>query len=104
MSAIDKSPIQEAFDELMAQCESLRLPFMLDLFDGEHETVVVGIHGSGQVTLLDAAPKEGGVDLSGRVVIRFDAKMMLRLLPRLVRETHRALALVPADADDEVSP
>jgi len=96
----DVSPIQEAFDALLAKCAENKLPFMLHLFDGEHETGVAAVHGSGSVMLLDATPEPGAVDLSGRVVIQFDAKMLLRLLPQLVNQTHRALALVPKDEDD----
>lgn len=93
----DVNPIQEAFDELMAKCTERELPFMLTLFDGEHETCATAVHGSGTVMLLDAVPEKGATSLVGRVVIQLDAKMLLRLLPRLVLETHRALALVPED-------
>lgn len=102
----DVNPIQEAFDELMAKCAERELPFMLALFDGEHETCATAVHGSGTVMLFDAVPEKGTTSLAGRVVIQLDAKMLLRLLPRLVLETHRALALVPddeADDDAEVS-
>lgn len=96
----DVNPIQEAYDALIAKCSEHKLPFMLHLFDGEHVTGVFAVHGSGSVMLLDATPAHDAADLSGRVVIQFDAQMLLRLLPELVRQSHRALALVPKDESD----
>lgn len=104
MSDATKEPnkTQAAFDALRAECRTAGAPFELVFWDGERDVVVASIDG--KVSFFSGFDpddtKSASEQLAGEVLVTFDAKTMLRLLPSLIYQTHLALGLVK-ESDDE---